>query len=141
MLESPVRWRDLAFPRCPGLKNCVVLWGTHSICVPCQGPLVCLLVLLCLCVLDGCSEAVMRFEFGPWVCPCSGLYDGNGGGCLGGGGGSPTAPFHPTADPHSTCSSQHSLPRHWPGVIYSCFIEEEMEAQGGCPACVGHTGV
>ena len=66
-------------------------------CVPCRGPLACLLVTLCLRVSDGCSEAVMRFGFGPWVCPGPGLYDGDGGGRLGGGGGSPMAPFHPTA--------------------------------------------
>ncbi|XP_044786546.1 uncharacterized protein LOC102393963 isoform X4 [Bubalus bubalis] len=34
----------------------------HRVHLYSQGPLVCLLVLLCLCVLDGCSEAVMRCQ-------------------------------------------------------------------------------
>ena len=115
LLTPPMWWVTSLSPRMPWTEElCFPLGNPLSLC-PLSGSLP-----FCLCVLDGCSEAVMRFGPGPWVCPCSGLYNGGERLCcasealahLGGGGGSPTALFHPTADPHSTCSSHDRLPRY-----------------------------
>lgn len=49
LLTPPMWWGDLALPPCTGLKNCVVLWGTHSVCVPCRGPrCICLFPSACV---------------------------------------------------------------------------------------------
>ena len=90
----------------------------------------------------------MRFGFGPWECLCSGVDGGVGLLCLASHRGAqltwgrgPTAPFHQTAGP-TACVALTAASQDVGVVLFiPVFTEEEMEARGGCPACVGHAGV
>lgn len=136
---SPMLWtKKLCCPLGDPLDGFVSVVWVHW-CV-CSSPSACYF-------LDSRSKALMKFGFGPWECPCSGMDGGVGLLCLASHRGAQLiwGGSHSTVSSnswtHSMCSSYRGLPRCWCGVIYPCFTEEEMEARGGCPACVGHTGV